>query len=118
MCQGVSVKDTPFIFITWDEYKAGIFAFAKSLIALDVKPHKIINIMGFNAVRKQSLLPEQRGGVLGGGWGAIVSVAVVVSFFLLLRNLQSYHLDMCGLVIVEAERMQLQRSKGCNCSVV
>lgn len=39
-------------FWTWSECYQDCRAFAKSLIHLDVKPFHIVNILGFNSVRK------------------------------------------------------------------
>lgn len=34
---------------TWNEYKADVFAFSKSLYKVGVRERKVVNIMGFNA---------------------------------------------------------------------
>ena len=51
--QGQALKDTPFSFHTWKEYFAHSLRFGRALMALGFQAHGVINILGFNAVRRK-----------------------------------------------------------------
>jgi hypothetical protein len=64
LSQGQALKDTPFSFYTWKEYFALSLRFGRALMALGFQAHGVINILGFNAVRRRE--GGRKGGREGG----------------------------------------------------